>query len=183
MRLFTPELRAASVVLALLLGPAALPCTASADEMYRWIDAQGNLHLSETPPPGQAAEPWEPAEKSAIQQTLPTPAPPREQRTARQAPAAQEAPEKVAGQTEDEWRQRALEHQQRIEQLEHQIEQVEAGPDFHSTHFSRNGYADSGTSKQAVLMGLRAELERAQSHLESFEEHARTAGVPPGWLR
>ncbi|MGB9429267.1 MAG: DUF4124 domain-containing protein [Gammaproteobacteria bacterium] len=38
--------------LAMLLAGAGLCAVAQADQVYRWVDAQGNVHYSQTPPPG-----------------------------------------------------------------------------------------------------------------------------------
>jgi hypothetical protein len=37
----------------------AVPAAVSADQIYRWVDASGNVTFSSTPPPGAAAQPVE----------------------------------------------------------------------------------------------------------------------------
>ena len=175
------------VALRLAVGIAVLPYTAVAGEMYRWVDAQGNVHLSETPAEGTAAEVWKP-EPLETAPAIPSP----EQRPAPASskavpPASASEEPKVGGQTEAEWRREALDKQQAIATLEDRIREVEEGPEFSRTTFKRNAYggkyAIAGTSKSAVLSGLRHDLSRAQTNLERFEDYARELGVPAGWLR
>lgn len=185
---------------------ALAPCVAAADEMYRWVDAQGNVHLSETPPEGAQAEVWKPKPL----ETAP-PIPTRERasapvkpRASGRTPSAAEssgsprAPSpasassgasdepRVAGRTEAEWRRDALEKQERVSTIESKIQEAEEMPEFSSTTFGRGSggsYAVGGSSKSGILIGLRHDLQRAQADLERFEDYARTQGVPAGWLR
>jgi hypothetical protein len=185
---------------------ALAPALAGADEMYRWVDAQGNVHLSETPPEGANAEVWKPKPL----ETAP-PIPTRERASAPAKPRASgrtpgaakgsgslRAPSpasassgdsdepRVAGRTEAEWRRDALEKQEQVSTVESKIQAAEEMPEFSSSTFKKGSGGTqivSGTSKQGILIGLRHELQRAQSDLERFEDYARTQGVPAGWLR
>ncbi len=180
--------------LPLAVGFALSPCVCLAAEMYRWVDAQGNVHLSETPPEGGAAEVWKPkpletapAIPSAQQRRAPAKPRAAAHATGATNAASASAEPKVAGRTEPEWRREALDKQQAIAELESKLQAVEEGPEFSSTTFKRNAYggkyAVGGSSKSSVLLGLRNELSRAQTNLEHFEDYARELGVPAGWLR
>jgi hypothetical protein len=185
---------------------ALVPCAGAADEMYRWVDAQGNVHLSETPPEGAAAEVWKP---KPLETAPPIPtrerasAPAKARPSGRTPGAAQgsgslRAPSPasassrgsdeptVAGRTEAEWRRDALEKQERVSTIESKIQEAEEMPEFSSSTFKKGSGGSQivgGSSKQGILIGLRHDLQRAQSDLERFEDYARTQGVPAGWLR
>ncbi len=173
--------------LSLLL--ALVPSLASAEALYRWVDAQGNVHLGETAPPGAAAEVWKPKPlESAPAFPLPQGAAPRAKpRAAARTPSARAAPEQatVGGRTEAQWRREALEKEARISSIESRIAETEAMPDSWSSHSTGGGVrvVHRDSDKERILSRLRRDLERAQADAEQFEDYARSLGVPPGWLR
>jgi hypothetical protein len=184
----------ASVAVGLALC-AALP--ARAQEMYRWLDAQGRVHFgSEPPADARGIESWSPdgdrlridaraAGEPAPRGSAPArPVAPR--RLAPGTPPAAPAPdERIGGRTESEWRHQAHSLEQRIEQLEREPEALE------ETTQAYGGWGTRRDSQGLVTRtavperrpALERALEKAESELDAFEEEARAAGVPPGWMR
>jgi len=72
-----------------------------AAEVYRWVDEQGKVHFSDTPPPGMATESEEvrgPQASSTPRANMPEPAPePAAAGNGKAAAAAQEADERMRG--------------------------------------------------------------------------------------
>lgn len=190
--------RAPQLLLALLLG--ALPWGAAAGEMYRWTDAQGNVHLGATPPPGAKAELWEPG-RDVIQKVVPDrPEPPAaagppsllRPRVAPKlrpgslprAPERGPGPEMIGGWTEREWRREAQRLGGEVERLEQRIEDAEDGPEFTTTRFDPDrGFKTGQTSKASLIRDLEKKRAAARKKFDDLEDRAREAGVPPGWLR
>jgi hypothetical protein len=106
------------------------------------------------------------------------------------APAApaEEAGETIGGHAEAWWRD---EHEARVGALEHadalveECEESEAPRAYHGV----GGYAIRGRDGRVRWVEVkrcdeeRAAARAARGDLERFEERARRAGVPPGWLR
>jgi hypothetical protein len=103
--------------------------------------------------------------------------------------AAPAAPaEEIAGHDEGWWRD---EHEARVAELAYaearvaQCEETEAPRAYDGV----GGYTIRGRDGRLRWVSIkrcdeqRAALEAARGDLERFEERARRAGVPPGWLR
>lgn len=169
--------------------------------MYRWVDAQGDVHFSSTPPPGSAAEKYDPAKSSGrIQNVVPDhaqptkpaarPAPRPRHRSSGwqmspQKPRAASGPrtEKRGGRSESEWRSEAERMQREIDGLERQLEATESGPEFSNTTYGEYGLRTGHSNKASKLRDLERRLDQARELLDAFEDRAREADVPPGWLR
>jgi hypothetical protein len=170
------------------LGLLALP---SAAEVYRWTDPQGNVHytsdLNRVPESQREA-----AKASAGEQQggavmriesrppakSPAPAAPE------QAPAAtpKQDEEVYGGRNESWWRAEAAKHREAIARLEQQTEECTAAEFRWSA--GAGGRAHREESAEADACGrVQSELQMNQRWLETFEESAHRAGVPPGWLR
>jgi hypothetical protein len=105
------------------------------------------------------------------------------------APARGEEPaERIGGHDEVWWRER---HEELASELEHagalveECEETEAPRAYHGV----GGYAVRGRDGRVRWVEIkrcdeeRAALSAARGALDRFEERARRAGVPPGWLR
>lgn len=100
------------IALVLLLGLAALPCMAG--NVYKWKDANGQTHYSQTPPPEGAtrAQP-----QSAVQPGVTMSAPP----TPKPAPSAAskaDAPKTAAPESKEGKTKRCTESKERVAFLE-----------------------------------------------------------------
>jgi hypothetical protein len=73
------------------------------------------------------------------------------------------------------WRSSSISHSERVKQAEASVERCEADDD-------RRRDA-SGLTPLGACDGAKATLEKAEEALDRFEEQARRAEVPPGWLR
>lgn len=171
------------------LALCATPGPAVSEDVYRWVDEQGRVHFSSTPPPGQRARKWEGEKRDEINvvgdrvNAPPARVRPRS-RTGRGVPGARtEKPKQVGGRSESEWRAQAVAMEQKISGLEQAIESVEDGPEFYRKTYRRNGVRGKRENKASRLRGLESKLQAAQDSFDRFEERARKAGVPPGWLR
>ena len=191
-----PTALAASALLA--LGLLLAPCISVAEEVYRWVDVEGRVHFSSTPPPSgsaQKTEKWEGSERDVINVVPETNAAPRARRgnTARPAPSMRGASpatrrpasgaERIGGKSEAEWRARAQDLQGGIADLEARIASTEEGPEFWEKTYDDYGGTRYSDNKASRLKRLEGDLGRAESRLDEFETLAREAGVPPGWLR
>ncbi len=173
----------------LLSWTLALPCASVAGEIYRWVDEKGNVHFSENPPPSARASKWEKQDSDRVtifererppqsrDPAAPTVPPAASLRT---SPLPEE-PTAIAGKHEWQWRKEARDLESRIESLEEQLDKVEDS--------SLSGFPSSMASarfdarKQERTERLEAQIEVAEKRLEEFEDEARHAGVPRGWLR
>jgi len=169
---------------------------ARAEEMYRWLDAQGRVHFgSEPPADARGVEPWSPdgghlkidaragTTAGAVGKSGRAAAP----RTAAGRPPLAEASERgaIGGRSRSEWLTRETSLEKRIEDLEAQLEELEETTQAYGgwgTHRDKRGRV-SRVALPDRRRELETALERAESELDAFEEEARRAGVPPGWLR
>jgi hypothetical protein len=102
------------------------------------------------------------------------------------SPSASAGTSAPGGQTEYRWRNRAKSLRENISRLEREVDLA----DREATGFAYDGPTDrngrpSTRHPRAVAraQGARRALANAHKALEDFEEEARRAGVPPGWLR
>ena len=179
--------RAACGAAAALVLVAAVP--ASADELYRWLDARGGVHFGSVPPPGarsiRKVEPGAADARITIAPALdaaPAPASsgdpaPRahDPRATLEALEAAE-PTAIAGRSESQWRERAL-------ALKAKIEKAEAELDYAEDQLSSSYGLRSSAYYQRRVDRAKASLASARDAFERFEDNARQLGVPPGWLR
>ena len=176
--------------LGLLLALLAAPGAAPADEIYRWVDKEGNVHFGEAPPAGKGAKSWEggPRERLTIvpRREDASEAAPASQPPARRAPAArdesQEEPaRKIAGRYEWQWRNQGRQYQGRIDAVEAKLQREHERSA--STWGSSLSAARWEARQQIRIEELERDLVAAEGALDEFEEYARESGVPPGWLR
>ncbi len=195
---------AAALALALALGPGP-----AAAEIYRYIGDDGGLHfttdLEQVPseqreaarsgaaarPPVNRAEAPEPS-AAPIPDPLPsnTPCPPGARCTGLPAAPAlpsEPAVERYQGRDEASWRDEHDRLRIRVEQLERLIESLEENgadnaPSPWRENVSRRNY-ERYADRHAAWERAKRDVEVARTALERFEERARRAGVPPGWLR
>ena len=106
---------------------------------------------------------------------------PPERRAPVPASSDPDEPERIAGKYEWEWRAKARAYEARIESLEDQLERTKDS--------SLSGFPSSFASarfdarKQERIDRLEKQIEAAEDKLDEFEDEARRAGAPPGWLR
>jgi len=88
---------------------------------------------------------------------------------------------------ERSWRSRAKAAQAAVAAAEGEVKSAESqrgllgpGP---QTYQGQNEWARSANAADARLARARTALETAKKNLEKFEEEARRAGIPPGWIR
>ena len=166
----------------LLSGVLALSGASVAGEIYRWVDKDGNVHFSENPPPSARASKWKKPETNrvTILERQQPPASPRGSTASSPVPPPEE-PDTIAGKYEWQWRRDAQQLQSRIDSLEEQLDEAEDS--------SLSGFPSSWASsrfdarKAKRIERLEAQIEEAEEKLETFEDQARLAGVPRGWLR
>ena len=152
-----PPRRRASVLL--VLGLCALPCVALADEICRWVDAEGPVHCGSAPP------------------SVGVPGP------ASLAPGDSSEPESIGGRTEPEWRNEALRLLKQIDFHQDRIELIEAELSFPSRYGSSVGAARHEARQRRKIEELGREIAEVEEQLEELHRHARRLGVPHGWLR
>ncbi len=181
---------ARAALLGLLL--VVLLAAPAAAEIYRWVDAQGREHFTtriEDVPAGQR----EGAEAEAAgRRPLNRADPGAARRPALEPPAERklwEVPEeKPEGRDESWWRGQHVRHVERVAELEAEIAEWERlgvtqppAPRNFSNASRRQWQRYMGRWK--ARQRAERELETARKSLARFEERARRAGVPPGWLR
>jgi len=170
---------------ALMLGPGM----GLADEIYRWVDAQGNVHFGSQPPThGRQVRELEEQQGSAAINIVPgvdRPAPKRRQGTSgsRAEPTrasrlleSVEEPLYIGGRSRDSWRDEAS-------RLESRVAKVESDLDRAKDSTSEVVTVWQSRRLERYIARLEKDLELAEQNLEAFRDRARTAGVPPGWLR
>jgi hypothetical protein len=188
-----PEIAVRALIVLGLLALAV--AQARADDMYRWVDAQGEIHFGADPPKGaRNVRRVDGSGARSINVVPGTPvAPPRE--APRVAPPEDAAPvgtvqglvpgegalhpsasTAIGGRSEDDWRTEAQRLTRKVESLEAQLERAD------DQRRSAISPRDSSYYERKVAR-LEQELEAAQSALDRFEERARKLEVPPGWLR
>jgi hypothetical protein len=168
----------------------AFGATSASSEIYRYTDANGReqytTDLSRVPTSQRPAAEAAAAARQPVNRADPEPAAGGGQLpgAARGRQIEEELP---GGLPEATWRDR---HERIIEQvaaLEQQRADLEAAggdrrPPNRRGRISRSRYANYWAKHEAWLKAGR-DLAKARRRLESFEERARRAGVPPGWLR
>ena len=168
----------ASLALCALL---SLSGPALAEGIYRWVDDDGNVHFSETPPPGPSgAEEWKRPARDRITRVpdgMNAPVHRLDRPRARDIPE----PTQIEGRSESAWRSQALGFTRKLEKLEERLErQKDRSPTGFRSSLSAARYE---ARKEARIEALKREIEQAERALDDFEDLARQAGVPPGWLR
>jgi hypothetical protein len=183
-----------------LLGALALGGSAAADEIYRWVDAQGNVHFGSAPPPGarqlQVANPEKGrgslviAPRSTAQPAVPparAASPAAQQRLGAsgqwssgedEAASGGEAPvvpEQPGGRSEESWRSEGRRYHEALEARRRSLESLE---ESERRAFQRSARA---TDYDAIDRA-KAALRSAEDPLNDFEQRAREAEVPPSWL-
>jgi hypothetical protein len=183
----------------------AFGATSASSEIYRYTDANGReqytTDLSRVPTSQRPAAEAAAAARQPVNRADPEPAAgggqlpgaawgretPGVPRSAAKPRPWQIEEELPGGLPEATWRDR---HERIIEQvaaLEQQRADLEAAggdrrPPNRRGRISRSRYANYWAKHEAWLKAGR-DLAKARRRLESFEERARRAGVPPGWLR
>jgi hypothetical protein len=167
---------------------AALPAGA---EVYRWTDAQGEVHYSSDlndVPVAQREAAKAGAGATGRGAVMRIEAKPRPQPAAAPTapPAAAPVPQRPAeetygGRNESSWRAEAAQYRKAIEQLEQQAAACTAG-EFPWSAGAR-GRTAADESADDACGRIQNELEMNRRWQERFEETAHGAGVPPGWLR
>lgn len=182
--------------ISLLLAAFGLPAAATA-EIYRWVDSQGREHfttdLDQVPRSQRAAVKNAADSRPTVNRadSQPVAAPRRAANPRRARPRSTAAPpgsERIDGWSEDQWRERAGELGTEVEILEKRVEELEdQGADNLPASARRSNLTYRTYSRYRERYRLwektNGDLQRAQARLERFEDRARRAGVPPGWLR
>lgn len=163
----------------------AAPSTA---QIYRWTDASGreqfSAHLSDVPESQReaaaAAATESGAKLSSFESSSAAPArpaaPPGRQRRVEEAARSAENAEPVhGGRTELSWRQSVQSFIDKIAVAEGRLQRCEAR--------DQRRRMDSGLTGLDECEAERTGVEHAEEALASFEDLARSKGVPPGWLR
>lgn len=174
----------------LLLAPLA-----ARGDIYRWTDPAGAEHFTSdlSQVPAVQREAARQAARTRAERALnraegpPPPAPPSDLLAppppARSAPHGAPAPAAPGGHPEPWWREEHAAHAERVERARERVAQLEdEGADAEPPRMSSSRYTVSRRRHVAWKRATR-ELERSERQLEAFEERARRAGVPPGWLR
>lgn len=173
---------------ALVLLVLAAPSTA---QIYRWTDASGreqfSAHLSDVPESQReaaaAAATESGAKLSSFESSSAAPArpaaPPGRQLRVEEAVRAAEGAEGTepvyGGRTELSWRQSVQSFVDRVAVAEGRLQRCEAR--------DQQRRMDSGLTGLDECEAERTGVEHAEEALASFEDVARSKGVPPGWLR
>ena len=175
----------------ILAAAIALPGLAPADEIYRWVDEQGRVHFSATPPAqGQArAEEWKAKDEKRVQiapeaagAALPRPAPEPSSAwngtvpsvPSRKKPDAE--PSYIGGYSKSGWQSRYRSKQAAVESARQAVERAQ----------DRDRTARWGRTLRDTRRHVdRAEerVRKAEEELFDFMQDARRQGVPAGWLR
>jgi hypothetical protein len=104
------------------------------------------------------------------------------------APARAQDGEAIGGRDEAFWRERHEALVSEIEHLEALVEECEES-EAPAAYDGVGGYTVRGREGRSYYVEIkrcdeeRAALIAARGELDRFEERARRAGVPPGWLR
>jgi hypothetical protein len=104
------------------------------------------------------------------------------------AAAAAEPGERIGGHDEAWWRETSEELVAALEQAEARVEECEES-EAPRAYDGVAGYTIRGRDGRRRWVAIkrcdeqRAERTAARGELDRFEERARRAGVPPGWLR
>jgi len=162
----------AALCLALALansGPAAADSRA-----YHWLDEQGNVHITATPPPDGARPVPPPAPPPALP-TPPVPAAP----TGAPPAAAEPEPDPCAQHAKEvsAW----LAASRKVTGLEARIEEIEANPIQASTTESCPRDSPCFTemySRDQALRRANDDLAAAEAEVSDLEDAAHRAGVP-----
>jgi len=179
--------------------------TAASAEMYRWVDASGDVHivsdLYDVPAEYQDAALAEAKTRSGGSLNIGNghgegAAPAQAPAAAEPVPAAAAEMPQPGGHDEVWWRTKSQEMHRKAEDArsaydaEHAEDEDDAGKIYatggHRGKRGRRGVAAaalSGNDYGPSVEELKGEAERAERDLVDFEEQARRAGVPPGWLR
>jgi hypothetical protein len=178
---------ATALALGLLLAGSG---AARAQDMYRWLDAEGRVHFgSEPPADARSLAPWSPdGDRLKVDPKAAGAAPARRPEAAvvpAAAPtAAPEAEEKLGGRSETQWRAQARLLEKRIRDLEGELDALD---ETTQAYGGWGTHRDGRRIDRVPIRERRPELEKAldgaQSELDALEEEARRLGVPPGWLR
>lgn len=166
----------------------------AAAEVYRWTDAQGGVHYSsdrnDVPESQREAARANAGGtgRGAVMRIPAKPAPPPAAPTAPPpaTPVGQPEPEGgaaevIGGRNEAGWRGAAQQYRDAIERLEQQAGECTAGAFRHSA--GAGGRAEREETAADACGRIQRELQTNRRWLESLEEDAHRAGVPPGWLR
>ena len=180
-----------------LLGGSAIASAGEDSEIYRWVDEQGHVHFSETPPAHSPAGQWQGPERSRLQILPPSersrPAT-RQLRELERARTRSLAIEPQTGGTrrragQDPCRT-ARAHLQSIERAEAEVSRIEAQIEAKendpvmrsSSRCTRTASSDCrhfSYDREDALEKLARELEKARDKLERAEAARRHAGFVP----
>jgi hypothetical protein len=156
-------------------------------EIYWWVDENGNVQstsdLAQVPPEHRPRN--EPSREDRIT-IVPELQAPRPTRT-RSEPASVEpatAPalkpasigdgeKRIEGKAKHQWRAGYQALERHVAGFERRIERMEDEPRRYRTR----------TSWNLRLERVKRQLEQAEAARHAYEDRARRAGVPPGWLR
>lgn len=162
----------------------AAPSTA---QIYRWTDASGreqfSAHLSDVPESQREAAAAAATESGAKLSSFesssaaprPAPQPVGRVRVEEAARAAENAEPVYGGRSELSWRQSVQSLVDKVAVAEGRLERCEAR--------DQRRRMDSGLTGLDECEAERNGVEHAEEALASFEDVARSKGVPPGWLR
>lgn len=175
------------------LALAWLLAAPAAAGIYRWTDAEGREHfttdLHKVPARYRAAA--EAASQQAPKGHLnraegtPVEAVPTMKLG---APAARSEPdERPGGLDEQTWRSRRKTLVTRIDWLQTTIDACPSGPprgrNADGSRRMKRQHYDRKSTQWEQCSNAKAQLTGAELALRNFDERARRAGVPPGWLR
>jgi hypothetical protein len=181
-------------LVALLLGLAA----PAAAEIYRWTDEQGNEHFSSNAhdvPPEHRTQAREAGSAAGghVNRFESSGAPPPARslsttpRTVR--PAKLPPPGSARGTTEGtgrtNWQSQAQDLELAIQRAEERLDECEKRrmPDLDNLRVGRNVHRNRSLGGLGDCDPERQRVEEAEQRLADFEDRAREAGVPPGWIR
>lgn len=169
-----------------------VPASASGDEIYRWVDAEGRVIYGSEPPAGAAdTQKWTPSREGTVT-IVPGLAPPQ----APHAPPNVAVPppsayggvqgnelDRVGGKSEAQWREQAARMLKKIESRQARIERIEEELSFPSRFRSSFAAAKYEARQRHRVETLAGEIAEIESELDALRRAARKLGVPPGWLR